>query len=149
MPLESYQKISARPGKQKSSREKSPADKTLKERVRALMKREKNEGHNKIVGETRMKLKELFSDIKTKNTPQKKAPREKDGDKKADWTYQGLGGISVKNDEGTMSMRAAGLTFGNNKGKIVLGATHSSQRDMPWEEAQGQVGIGLVGSIKF
>lgn len=78
MPLESYQKISATPRKQKSSREKSPADKTLKERVRAIMKREKNEGHNKIVGETRMKLKELFSDIKSKNTPQKKAPREKD-----------------------------------------------------------------------
>ena len=55
MPLESHHKISARPGKQKSSQEKSPRDKTIKERVRAIMKLEKNEGHDKIVGETREK----------------------------------------------------------------------------------------------
>lgn len=131
MPLESYQKISARPGKQKSSREKSPADKTLKERVRAIMKREKNEGHNKIVGETRMKLKELFSDIKTKNTPQKKAPREKDGDTKPDWTYKGIGLKAVKTDDGREKMKVFGLKFGNENGEIALGAMHESQQDTP------------------
>ncbi len=149
MPLESYQKISARPGKQKSSREKSPADKTLKERVRAIMKREKNEGHNKIVGETRMKLKELFSDIKTKNTPQKKAPREKDGDNNSNWTYQGLGVTSVKTADERMKMKVLGPKFGNEKGGITLGAMHKSEQNGPWEESHSSLGVAFAVHRNF
>lgn len=129
MPLESHHKLSVRKKQQKSSVEK-PNTETIRERVRAILNREKNEGRNKIMQESRdnrSKLKELLA----RNTPDTGARREKKQDKGSDWTYQGLGGISVKNDEGTVGIRAAGLTFGNNKGKIVFGATHLSQRDMP------------------
>lgn len=96
-----------------------------------MMKREKNEGHDKIVGETRTKLRELISQIKARNTPQKKAPREKDRDNNSKWTYQGLGVASVKTADERMKMKVLGPKFGNEKGGITLGASYTTVQDAP------------------
>ncbi len=149
MPLENFQKISSRNKKQKSQIEKSTERKTVQDRVRAIMKHEKTESHNKIVGETRMKLKELFSDIKTKNTPSKKTRSGKGWESKTDWTYKGIGGKAVKTEDGTEKMKVFGLKFGNGNGEIALGAMHESQQDMPWGESRGTLGAGIIGTIKF
>jgi len=88
MPLESHHKLSVRTKRQKSQVEKSTERKTIQDRVRTIMKHEKTESHNKIIGETRIKLKELFSDIKAKNTPSRKTRSEKGRESKTDWTYK-------------------------------------------------------------
>lgn len=113
------------------------------------MKHEKTESHNKIIGETRIKLKELFSDIKAKNTPSRKTRSEKGRESKTDWTYKWIGGKAVKTEDGTEKMKVLGLKFGNESGEIALGAMHESQKDTPDGEARGSIGIGLTGSFKF
>lgn len=148
MPLESHHKLSVRKKQQKSSTEK-PNTETIRERVRAILNREKNEGRTKIVQETRGKLKELSWQIKVKNAPNKWTPKEKKWDGGSDWTYQGLGGKSVKNHDGTTNMKVLGLKFGNESGEIALGAMHRSERDVPGGKAQEDTGFGIVGTIKF
>lgn len=70
MPLESHHRISIRTKKQKSSVEKGQTE-TIRERVRAIMDKEKRREFSKVREETQGKLKELLRQMKPKNTPSK------------------------------------------------------------------------------
>lgn len=70
MPLESHHKLSVRKKQQKSSVEK-PNNERFRERVRAILKREKDESGKKIIQETRDKLKEFLKQMKPKDAPDK------------------------------------------------------------------------------
>ncbi len=75
MPLESHHKLSVRTKKQKSSAEK-PDNEGIRERVRAMLKREKDESGKKIIQETRGNLKEFLRQMKPKNAPKKEVYKE-------------------------------------------------------------------------
>lgn len=149
MPLENFQKISTRTEKQKSSKEKPNAVEAIRQRVRGIMNREKNENHNKIIQDTRRRLEKLVSQITARKAPQKKEKWGKDGDATSRMTYKWLGGTAVQNADGTMKMKVLGLKFGNKRGEITIGAMHESQWDLPWGEVRGTIGIGLGGKIVF
>lgn len=70
MPLESHQRISIRTKNKKSSVERPNTDR-IRERVRAILKREKDESGKKIIQETRDKLKEFLKQMKPKDAPDK------------------------------------------------------------------------------
>lgn len=76
MPLDSHHRISIQPRKQKSSQEKIHVEKTIQERVRAILNKEKREESRKVREETRGQLRDLLQQIKPKNTLQE-ASREK------------------------------------------------------------------------
>lgn len=79
MPLESHHKLSVRAKKQKSSVEK-PNNERIRERVRAILKREKDESGKKIIQETRGKLKEFLKQMKPKDAPNKEEKRSRESD---------------------------------------------------------------------
>lgn len=70
MPLESQHRISIRTKNKKSSVEKPETDR-IRERVRAILKREKDESGKKVIQETRDKLKEFLKQMKPKDAPDK------------------------------------------------------------------------------
>lgn len=77
MPLESHHKLSVRTKKQKSSAEK-PDNEGIRERVRAMLKREKDESGKKIIQETRGNLKEFLRQMKPKNAHKKEVYKEEE-----------------------------------------------------------------------
>lgn len=149
MPIERYQRITPEKKSQKSAKEKPNADEAVKRRVHDILNQEKNIGKKNIIREARQGLKKLLTEIKNKKPTQEKAQKEKRWETGSNWRYKGIGGKSVKNDEGTTSMRVFGPKFGNENGEIALGAMHTSERDRPWEDSQSSVGIGIIGSTKF
>lgn len=148
MPLDSHHRISIQPRKQKSSQEKIHVEKTIQERVRAILNKEKREESRKVREETRGQLRDLLQQIKPKNTLQE-ASREKRWDEKSELSYQWIGLVWAKTTDGTAKMKVFWPKFGNEKVKIGLGAMYASEQDIPWGESHGSLGIGLNGSIEF
>lgn len=148
MPLESHHKISSNNKKLRSSWEKLSHENRIKERIQAILKREKDDSGKKIIQETRGKLREFLKQMKPQVSPHKETSQEKwASESSLDYNWVGI--VSAKNEEGTMNMRVLGPKFGNNTWEIALGAMYSSQRDRPSWEAEWQIGIGLAGSFKF
>ncbi|TXI26023.1 MAG: hypothetical protein E6Q61_01190 [Nitrosomonas sp.] len=79
MPLESHHKLSVRTKKQKSSAERPDTDR-IRERVRAILKREKDESGKKVIQETRGKLKEFLKQMKPKDAPDKEERSSRESD---------------------------------------------------------------------
>lgn len=76
MPLESHHKISIRTKNKKSSIEKLNTGR-IRERIRTILKREKEESGKKIIQETRGKLKEFLKQMKPQVSPDREASQEK------------------------------------------------------------------------